>query len=102
MNEAAKRLVADIRKLAPELTARAAEFETARRIPPDVVAALRSIGVFRMLVPRSHGGIELDLPTALDVIATLSRIDGAIGWTVMIASGAAIFLTLLPRKTYDD
>jgi alkylation response protein AidB-like acyl-CoA dehydrogenase len=102
MNEAAKRLVADIRKLAPELTARAAEFEAARRIPPDVVAALRSIGVFRMLVPRSHGGIELDLPTALDVIATLSRIDGAVGWTVMIASGAAIFLALLPRKTYDD
>jgi alkylation response protein AidB-like acyl-CoA dehydrogenase len=102
MNEAAKRLIADIQKLAPELTARAAEFETARRIPPDVVAALKSIGACRMLLPRSKGGLELDLPSALDVIATLARIDGAVGWTMMIANGAAIFLTLLPRATYDD
>jgi alkylation response protein AidB-like acyl-CoA dehydrogenase len=102
MNELAKRLIADIRKLAPELTARAAEFEDARRIPPDVIAKLKSIGVFRMLIPRSKGGLELDLPIALDIIAMLARIDGAVGWTVMIGNGGAIFVTLLPRATYDD
>ena len=65
MTNTAERLLADIRELAPVITARAAEIEAGRRIPPDLVEALRSIGVFRMFVPRSHGGLELDLPTAL-------------------------------------
>ena len=54
-----------------------------------------------MLVPRSHGGLELDLPSALDVIATLGRIDGSVGWTAMIGNGGDIFAPLLTRETYD-
>ena len=69
MMTTAKRLLADIRELAPDITARAAEIEAARRIPPDLVETLRSIGVFRLFVPRSHGGLEIDLPTALEIIA---------------------------------
>jgi alkylation response protein AidB-like acyl-CoA dehydrogenase len=101
MTDSAKRLLADIEKMAPDLRARAAEIEAARRIPLDLVEALRSIGLFRMLVPRSHGGLELDLPTALAIIAALSRIDGSIGWTAMIAGGTSLFASLLPRETYE-
>src|SRR5262245_28267736 len=57
----ARSLLADIRDLAPDITSRAAEIEAARRLPPDLVDVLRSIGAFRMLVPQSHGGLELDL-----------------------------------------
>jgi alkylation response protein AidB-like acyl-CoA dehydrogenase len=102
MQDQARRILSDIHDLAPQLSARAIEFETAGRIPSDVIAMLKSIGIFRMLVPRSHGGLELDLPSALDIIATVARIDGSLGWTVMIGSGAAIFAPLLPRETYDD
>jgi indole-3-acetate monooxygenase len=102
MQDAAKHILSDIHDLTPRLRARVAEFEAARRIVPDVIATLKSIGVFRMLVPRSHGGLELDLPAALDIIATIARIDGSLGWTVMIGSGAALFAALLPRKTFDD
>ena len=101
MQDATKIILSDIKDLEPQLKARVMEFETARRIAPDVVATLKSIGVFRMLVPRSHGGLELDLPTALEIIATIARIDGSLGWTAMIGSGTAIFAPLLPRKTYD-
>src|SRR4029077_20344258 len=52
----AARLLADIRALAPSIAARAAEIEAARRIPLDLVETLRSIGVFRMFAPQSHGG----------------------------------------------
>jgi alkylation response protein AidB-like acyl-CoA dehydrogenase len=96
------RLLADIRKLAPDITVRAAEIEAGRRIPLDLVEALRSIGVFRMLVPQSHGGLELDLPTALDVIAALGKIDGSVGWTAMIGNGGDIFAPLLQRETYEQ
>lgn len=98
----AKRLFADIRQLALEIAPRAAEIEAARRMPLDLVAALKSIGVFRMFVPRSHGGLELDLPTALEVIRALGRIDGSVGWIVMIASGCQLIATFLPRAIYQQ
>jgi alkylation response protein AidB-like acyl-CoA dehydrogenase len=98
----AKRLLADIRDLAPGITARAAEIEEGRRIPPDLVETLRSIGIYRMLVPRSHGGLELDLPSALEVVRALAKIDGSVGWTVAIGCGGSIFAPLLPRETYDE
>jgi len=98
----ARSLLADIRYLAPDITSRAAEIEAARRLPPDLVDALRSIGIFRMLVPQSHGGLELDLPVALEVIGALARIEGSVGWTVAIASGGDLFAPLLKRETYDE
>jgi len=76
-----KTILAGIRELAPEIAARAAEFEAERRIPPDLVERLKSIGLFRMFVPRSHGGLELALPAGLEVISALARIDGSVGWT---------------------
>ncbi len=102
MSQTAQRFLADIRELAPHVTARATEIEAGRRIPPDLVETLRSIGVFRMFVPQTHGGLELDLPTALEVIATLSRLDGSVAWTAMIGAGSAIFVPYLPRETYDQ
>jgi alkylation response protein AidB-like acyl-CoA dehydrogenase len=98
----ANRLLADIGDLAPGIAARAAEIEAERRIPPDMVEALRSIGVFRMLVPRSHGGLELDLPAALEIIRALAKVEGSVGWTVAISSGGSIFAPLLTRDTYEE
>jgi hypothetical protein len=98
----AKRLLADISQLASDIAPRAAEIEAARRMPLDLVETLRSIGVFRMFVPRSYGGLELDLPTALEVIQALGRIDGSVGWTAMIASGCDLLATFLPRAIYEQ
>jgi alkylation response protein AidB-like acyl-CoA dehydrogenase len=97
----AKQLLAEIRKLGPGIAARSAEIERERQIPRDLMATLKSVGVFRMLVPASHGGFELDLPAALDAIEALARIDGSVGWAAMIGSVASILATLLPRETYD-
>ena len=82
--------------LAPGFAARIPVFETGRRIPADLVETLRSIGIFRMLVPRSHGGLELDLASALEVVRTLSRIDGSVGWTAMIGTCGSV-ARLAPR-----
>ncbi|HUC17842.1 MAG TPA: acyl-CoA dehydrogenase family protein [Acetobacteraceae bacterium] len=102
MPETSEHLLTAIRTLAPEITARAAEIETVRRIPPDLVDKLRSTGFFRIFVPPSHAGLGLDLPSALDVIAALSRIDGSVGWAVMIGCGASLFASLLPRDIYEQ
>ena len=94
-------LLAGIRELAPEITARTAEFEAARRIPPDLVERLKALGMFRMFVPRSHGGLELTMPEGLAVVTALARIDGSVGWTCMIACAASLFSALAQRETYN-
>jgi alkylation response protein AidB-like acyl-CoA dehydrogenase len=102
MTNVTNRILADIQALAPEITARAAEIEAARRIPLDLVDKLRSIGIFRVLAPRSHGGLELDIPAAIKIMDALCRIDGSIGWITMIGMGSAVFAPLVPRKIYDQ
>jgi indole-3-acetate monooxygenase len=101
MTKTMQNMMAEVRNLAPEIISRAAEIEDLRHVPLDLVAALKSVGVFRMLVPRSHGGLELDLPSALEIIRTLAKIDGSVGWNAMIGNGGSIFASLLPREVYD-
>lgn len=101
MTTAAEQILADVRDFAPGLSARAAEIEGGRRLPPDLVSALRALGVFRMLVPRSHAGLEIDFPTSLDVLSELGAADGATAWTVMIGCETPQLFALLPRATFD-
>jgi alkylation response protein AidB-like acyl-CoA dehydrogenase len=101
MTTAVERILADLGDLAPSLAERAATIESARRLTPDVLADLKSIGLFRMLVPRSHGGLEIDFPPSIDILAALSAADGATGWTVMIGCETAQLLALLPRASFD-
>ncbi|MFT0174922.1 acyl-CoA dehydrogenase family protein [Paraburkholderia mimosarum] len=98
---AAERILDAIQKLAPAILARVAEIEAERCMPSDLIDKLRSIGVFRMFVPRSRGGLELDLPWGLEVIRALARLDGSVGWTAMIGISSAIISPRLPRQTYD-
>src|SRR5271155_3323388 len=100
MTTTTQRLLSDIQALAPEITSRIPEIEAGRRIPIDLVEALRSIGMFRLFVPRSYGGFELELPEALKIITALSRIDGSVGWTVGIANGSSIFASMLQPEIY--
>ena len=94
-------MLVGVRELAPEITARAAEIEAARRVPPDLVERLRSIGIFRMFVPRSHGGLELDVPAGLEVIRALARLDGSIGWISMLGGVGALFAAAAPPELYQ-
>ena len=98
----AKRLLAEIRELAPGIAARSPEIERERQIPRDLIETLKSVGVFRMFVPVRYGGFEFDLPAALEVIEALAKIDSSVGWSAMIGSVASILATSLPRETYDQ
>jgi indole-3-acetate monooxygenase len=73
-------ILSDLKRLAPTIASRAGPAEAARRIPADVFAMLKSVGIFSMTVPRSHGGLELDFPSVARVLQALAKIDGSIGW----------------------
>ena len=87
--------------LLPAVAERASQVEVARRLPHDLLADLTAAGCFRMLLPRSHGGMGADLPTAMQVVGELSSADGSVGWTVMIGAAAWIDLAGLPASSLD-
>jgi alkylation response protein AidB-like acyl-CoA dehydrogenase len=87
--------------LADSVRSRADEIEQARCLPVDLYDELKAAGVWRMLVPRSHGGEEVGLITSMEVLETLSMADGATGWTSMIGIETPQMTSLLPRETYD-
>jgi indole-3-acetate monooxygenase len=95
------RLLASIRELAPDIQSRSGEMEATGRIPTDLIESLKATGVFRMFVPRSHGGLELDFTESIEIIQALARIDGSVGWTVGFSNGGSMLATFAPLESYD-
>src|SRR5258708_37131170 len=102
MTPEAKILLGSIRALAPSISARSAEIDSARRLPLDLLGQLTAAGCFRMFVPKSHGGLDIDVPASMEVIETLASADGSTGWVVMIGSETPMLLALLSRKHFDS
>ena len=68
----------------PVLREHAAWNEENRRLHEEVVDALAEAGVFRLRVPRRHGGSEASFETLVRVGTTLGSGDGAAAWTASV------------------
>ena len=72
--------------IAREMARRAAEaadrIDDERRLPPDLAADMADKGLFRLLVPHSLGGHELDFLDYLAIIDVFARADGSTAWCV--------------------
>lgn len=78
------------RALAPTIAAGADEIERLRRLPDTLAAALHRAGMFRLLLPRSLGGTELEPASFVQVTETLSRVDASTAWVVCQTSGCSM------------
>jgi alkylation response protein AidB-like acyl-CoA dehydrogenase len=90
-----------VKALAPAIAARSPEIEAARRLPTDLLDDLKATGVFRVMLPESHGGYGADALSAFEVFATLAAADGSTGWISLIGACAWLDLAGLPRATFD-
>src|ERR1044071_2678381 len=87
------------RELQPMLRAAGDEIERNREGTPDIVAAMKDRGIFRMLLPRSLGGAELDPLTYTEVLYTLAQADGSTAWCLGQNSGCSMIAPYLPEET---
>lgn len=74
----------------------------ARRLAPEVYAALQRAGVYRMLVPVDAGGDDLPYPLALRVVERLAHVDGSAAWCAIIGAGSTAFGVSLPPGIAEE
>ena len=78
-------LVSVARELGPILRLNSQRSDRDGRLPSESVKAIREAGLFRMFVPRSLGGLQVDPITHARVQEELSRHDSAAGWMLQAA-----------------
>ena len=82
------------RKLAPLIRASAAETDAQRELPRPLFEAMADAGLFRLALPRTLGGFEMDLPSYIQVIEEIGRADASTGW---VTNKVSIFATYAAR-----
>ena len=68
------------RALIPLLQQAAPRIDAARELPPDVLDAMFAAGMFRLLVPRSCGGAELEPATYVQCVEAVAMGDASAAW----------------------
>jgi indole-3-acetate monooxygenase len=95
----AKTYLERARELKPMLAAASDDTERGREVTPEVVEAMKERGIFRMLLPRSLDGAELDPLTYTEVLYTLAQGDGSPAWCLGQNSGCSMIAPYLPEDT---
>ena len=92
-------VLAAVKALAPRLRAASDEVESERSLTEPLVQAMADAGLYRLLLPRSLGGGEMDPLAYFDVIEALAQADSAAAWSVLISTSTmAITARGLPDK----
>jgi alkylation response protein AidB-like acyl-CoA dehydrogenase len=86
------------RQLGPLIAGAADRIEKEREIPAEVLAALHEARLFRMLIPRSCGGEELDPATFFEVMEAIAMADASVAWCIGQNSGMSMAAAYLDPK----
>ena len=94
-------VLASIAALAPLIVQRGLEIERERRLPAEIVSALKAARVYGLLVPKRYGGLGLDVPGALRVVSALAKLDGSVGWNAAIGQVGSLIPFLASQEVCE-
>ncbi len=95
-------LLAAARKLGPLIHDHAEAAERNRRLSTEVIRGLTDAGLFRLLLPRSLGGYEVDPVTCSLVVEEIAGYDSAAGWALQAGNTGAWWAARLPREGTEE
>ena len=78
----AQPLVQAAAAMQPVIRACRDEIEREQRLPKALVAQMKEAGFYRMVIPRSLGGLQVDPLTYLRVAELLAQAAGSVGWNI--------------------
>ena len=99
---AERAVIAGVTELLPTLRQRAHETEDARVVPAESVKSLEETGFFRLLQPKSAGGLEADPVTFFTAVRLIASACGSTGWVASVVGVHPWQLALFPRQAQDD
>jgi len=88
-----------VQRIAPVIEAHREQAEQERRLPNEVVAAMRQAGLLRLWTPKEYGGGEVDLRTFMEVGESLARIDSAAGWVFAVGAAGPLLTAFVPASS---
>jgi alkylation response protein AidB-like acyl-CoA dehydrogenase len=94
--------IAKARALQPLITREAAEVDRLRALTPPVVTALKDGGFFRMLQPRSIGGLEMKPSDFAQVTEAIAAADGSTGWVICQGNGCSMSAAYLEPRVAKE
>ncbi|WP_037318021.1 acyl-CoA dehydrogenase [Salegentibacter sp. Hel_I_6] len=74
----------------------------AKIFPEEVLNWIRKENLWNIWVPKDFGGLEVSFSNGLSKLQDLAKIDGSLGWTVTLCSGANFFIGNLEPKTAKE
>ena len=95
-------LLSQARDLASLIRRHAPDAELNRRVSPEVFSAMREAGLFRMLLPRALGGLEVDPVTCSLVVEEVAAADSAAAWTLQAGNTGAWWSARLPAEGVEE
>jgi alkylation response protein AidB-like acyl-CoA dehydrogenase len=95
-------VLARAREIAELARSMADQIDSARRLPPELVEALRDSGLLRAGAPVEAGALELPAGTALRCAEEVARGDASAGWCVSIGITATLLVGYLPPQSRDE
>ena len=99
---ATQAVIAGVTELLPTLRQRAQETEDARVVPAESVKSLEETGFFRLLQPKSAGGLEADPVTFFTAVRLIASACGSTGWVASVVGVHPWQLALFPQQAQDD
>ncbi|MFC9255132.1 3-hydroxy-9,10-secoandrosta-1,3,5(10)-triene-9,17-dione monooxygenase oxygenase subunit [Amycolatopsis thailandensis] len=99
---AAQDVIAGIRELLPVLRERAQEAEDARRVPEASVKSLQETGFFKLLQPKTFGGLEADPVSFYTAVKLVASACGSTGWVASILGVHPWHLGLFEAQAQQD
>ncbi|MCB1744821.1 MAG: acyl-CoA dehydrogenase family protein [Gammaproteobacteria bacterium] len=91
--------IARARSVVSLLKDAAPRIEQARELPADVLAALHDARLFRLALPRSVGGDEIDLATHAQVLEIIAAADASTAWVMSQGAGCSMAAAYLSPES---
>ncbi|MEU2349438.1 acyl-CoA dehydrogenase family protein [Modestobacter sp. NPDC049651] len=98
----AEDVLAAAEELVPVLRDRAVETDRERRIAPETYRLLQEAGLFHVLKPKEHGGLELSEHVHAKLVMTLARGCASTAWVYSILSSDNIAIVAYPEQTQQE
>lgn len=88
--------------LGPLIKKHSAVAEKERRVAAPVIQAMEEAGLFRMMTPKSLGGLELDPITSARIFEEIAKFDSAASWILQATNSGDFYCARLPDEGVEE